>query len=109
MNQLNSLVLEGNVTKLVEAHENGMSDFEIGVTREFQNTRGDKVKETSYFTIRVFGTMAKICEKNVKLNRGVRIVGRLKQETWTDSDGKKRSLVVVIAEHVEFKPLKVKD
>ncbi|HVP17640.1 MAG TPA: hypothetical protein VMU36_01500 [Spirochaetia bacterium] len=37
------------------------------------------------------------------------MVGRLKQDRWTDSDGKPRSRIIVIAEHVEFKPQIKKD
>ena len=31
-------------------------------------------------------------------------MGRLKQERWNDADGKTRSRVVIVAEHVEFRP-----
>jgi len=31
-------------------------------------------------------------------------VGRLKQDRWTDTDGKPHSRVEIVAEHVEFKP-----
>jgi single-strand DNA-binding protein len=34
----------------------------------------------------------------------VRVVGRLKQDRWTDADGKPRSRIEIVAEHVEFKP-----
>jgi single-strand DNA-binding protein len=34
----------------------------------------------------------------------VRVVGRLKQDRWTGTDGKPRSAVKIVAEHVEFKP-----
>ena len=32
------------------------------------------------------------------------MVGRLKQDRWTDPEGKTHSRVHIIAEHVEFKP-----
>jgi single-strand DNA-binding protein len=31
-------------------------------------------------------------------------VGRLKQDRWEDAEGKTRSKVHIVAEHVEFKP-----
>jgi single-strand DNA-binding protein len=34
----------------------------------------------------------------------VRVVGRLKQDKWTDPDGKPHSRIFIVAEHVEFKP-----
>jgi len=39
----------------------------------------------------------------------VRVVGRLKQDRWSDQDGKGRSKVFIVAEHVEFKPQLKKD
>ena len=32
------------------------------------------------------------------------MVGRLKQDRWEDAEGKTRSKVHIVAEHVEFKP-----
>jgi single-strand DNA-binding protein len=32
------------------------------------------------------------------------VVGRLKQDRWTVPDGKPRSRIEIVAEHVEFKP-----
>jgi single-strand DNA-binding protein len=45
-----------------------------------------------------------VCGEYLKKGRGVRVVGRLKQDRWTDPDGKPHSRVEIIAEHVEFKP-----
>jgi single-strand DNA-binding protein len=36
--------------------------------------------------------------------RGVKVVGRLKQDRWNGPDGKQRSKVTIVAEHVEFRP-----
>jgi single-stranded DNA-binding protein len=32
------------------------------------------------------------------------VVGRLRHDLWTDADGKGHSKILVVAEHVEFKP-----
>jgi single-strand DNA-binding protein len=34
----------------------------------------------------------------------VRVVGRLKQERWTGPDGKAQAKILIVAEHVEFRP-----
>ena len=36
---------------------------------------------------------------------GVRVVGRLKQDRWNSEDGKARSRVKIVAEHIEAKPV----
>jgi single-strand DNA-binding protein len=47
--------------------------------------------------------MAESCQKNCEKGRGIRVVGRLKQSRWTNSEGKTASRISIIAEHVEFK------
>ena len=44
--------------------------------------------------------------KKAKKGRGVRVVGRLKQDTWKDNNGKTASRIYVVAEHIEYKPMK---
>jgi len=46
--------------------------------------------------------LAEVCAEYLKKGRGVRVVGRLKQDKWTDADGKPHSRVHIVAEHVEF-------
>jgi len=48
--------------------------------------------------------LAEVCGEYLKKGRGVRAVGCLKQDRWTDPDGKPHSRVEIVAEHVEFKP-----
>ena len=50
--------------------------------------------------------MAEYCGEKAKKGRGVRVVGRLKQDTWKDENGKSASKVYVVAEHIEYKPMK---
>ena len=50
--------------------------------------------------------MAEYCVEKATKGRGVRVVGRLKQDTWKDSNGKNVSRIFVVAEHIEYKPVK---
>lgn len=102
-NDLNSLILEGVV--IGEPHLNETSttsalNFTIEHTRYYKNNAGEDVTETSQFKVVAFGSMCKI---PLKEGSGVRIVGRLKQNIWTDSDGVSHSEVQVVAEHIEIK------
>ncbi|MBO7613885.1 MAG: single-stranded DNA-binding protein, partial [Treponema sp.] len=56
--------------------------------------------------VEAYGKVAEYCESKAKKGRGVRVVGRLKQDVWKDSEGKTVSKVFVVAEHIEYKPLK---
>lgn len=103
MNMLNSLILEGNVTKKgAEKIPNGLS-FDI-VSKRFWK-EGDKEKEeNSFFTVEVYGKLADFSEKRLVNGQGIRLVGRLTSRACEDEEGKEYSRVYIIAEHIEFKP-----
>ena len=61
-------------------------------------------KEVSFFDVSTWTRLAEVCGEYLKKGRGVRVVGKLRQDRWTDPDGKPRSRIEIVAEHVEFKP-----
>lgn len=89
MNNLNSLIVEGNMVS-GELKENTFN-FSIAVNR----FTGNKELETSFFDVECYGNLVKLLEQKFKKGCGVRIVGRLKQV---------QERVIIIAEHIEFKP-----
>lgn len=104
MNMLNSLILEGVVSD--EPHLDETSDvlnFTIEYTRYYKNKAGKKVTETSLFRVVAFNSM---CKRPLKNGSDVRIVGRLKQNKWTDKDGVPHSEVLIMAEYIEIKKSK---
>ena len=104
MNMLNSLILEGVV--IGEPHKVEASqvlNFTVGSERYYRNRAGEDVTETSQFKVVAFGRM---CDIPVKEGSGVRVVGRLKENKWTDSEGVAHSEVQVVAEHIEIRKSK---
>ena len=104
MNMLNSLIIEGVVVgepHLVETSD--VLNFTIEVTRYYRNRAGEGVEEKSLFKVVAFGRM---CDIPVKEGSGVRVVGRLKENKWTDGDGVSHSEVQVVAEHIEIRKSK---
>jgi len=107
MNALNSILIEGNVVRdpLIKETPRGsvVCNFSIASNR-FYKQDDEMEQETSFFEVESWSKLAEACSKNCGKGRGVRVVGRLKQDRWTGTDGKNYSKVKVIAEHVEFKP-----
>ena len=104
MNMLNSLIIEGVVSG--EPHLVKTSDvlnFTIETTCYYKNRAGEDVEEKSQFKVVVYGRM---CKLSLKDGAGVRIVGRLKQNKWTDSEGASHSEVQIVAEHIEIRKTK---
>ena len=101
MNMINSLILEGVVSG--EPHlvkTSNVLNFTVETTRYYKNRAGEDVEEKSRFKVVVYGSMCKI---PLKEGSGVRIVGRLKQNIWTDKDGVSHSEVKIVAEHIEIR------
>ncbi|OQY32539.1 MAG: single-stranded DNA-binding protein [Spirochaetaceae bacterium 4572_59] len=108
MNQLNSIILEGNLVRDPEGKltpkGTALCEFSVASNR-FYKQDGVRHSEVSYFDVEVWSKVAESCEKHLNKGRGVRVVGRLKQNRWTDEQGLSHSRIKVVGEHVEFKPL----
>ncbi len=112
MNNLNSILIEGNLTKdpVLKTTANGGSVCDFGVASNRWFKQNDEYeKEVSFFDVETWSKLAQTCYSTLKKGRGVRVVGRLKQDRWNDPDGKVHSKVKIVAEHVEFKPVAKED
>jgi single-strand DNA-binding protein len=107
MNNLNSILIEGNLVRDPEIHYTAkgtpVCTFSIASNRYFKQDSGME-KEVSYFNVETWSQLAESANNLGHKGRGVRVVGRLKQERWSDREGKAQSKVVIVAEHVEFRP-----
>jgi single-strand DNA-binding protein len=107
MNNLNSILIEGNLVKdpLLKTTPKGtpVCTFSLASNRFFKQDSGLE-REVSFFDVETWARLAENCSNLGRKGRGVRVVGRLKQERWTGSDGKPHSRITIVAEHVEFKP-----
>ena len=74
---------------------------QTGITSRRRSFRN----EVSYFDVETWSKLAEICSDHLAKGRGVRVVGRLKQDRWNDTDGNQKSRIKIVAEHVEFKPV----
>ena len=111
MNNLNSVLIEGIL--LQDPEEKVLVSGTVYLftieSKGYYQSVTETEEESSNFNIEVWGVLAKACLQNLKKGRGVRVVGRLKEYRWEDAFGKAQSQVKIIAEHVEFKPLKKGD
>ncbi|MDR3123556.1 MAG: single-stranded DNA-binding protein [Treponema sp.] len=107
MNNLNSIIIEGNMVRdpllRTTARGTALCTFTIASNRYY---RQDSVleSEVSYFDVESWSKLAEQCSDMGHKGRGVKVVGRLRQNRWNDPDGKFRSKVSIVAEHVEFRP-----
>lgn len=109
MNAMNQIIIEGNVVRdsVIKETPKGtkVATMPIASNRVYKDINGDFQQEVSFFDVETWGS--NFCErvaKNAVKGRGVRVVGRLKQNRWKDDSGKSFSKVYIIADHIDFKP-----
>ena len=104
---LNSVLIDGNLTRDPElkttTRGSRVCNFGLASNRYYEQD-DEKVKEVSFFEVESWSRLADACSNHLKKGRGVRVVGRLKQDRWADQEGNNRSRVKVVAEHIIFKP-----
>lgn len=102
---LNSLILECKVIeKCRVTQDRGVQtgSMTVATERYYKDAEGNNETEVSYFDVIVAGGLVPFAVK-LETRRGLRIVGRLKMLNYRE-DGRLKSKVVVIAEHIEVKP-----
>jgi len=109
MNNLNSILIEGNLVRdpLLRSTSKGtqICSMSIASNRYYKHdSNAAYEKEVSFFDVETWAKLAEVCYAKGKKGRGVRVVGRLKQNRWNDTDGKWHSRISIVAEHVEFRP-----
>ena len=107
MNNLNSILIEGNMVRdpLLRTTQKGTSvcNFTIASNRFYRQGSSNLENEVGFFDVEAWGKLAESCVSYGRRGRGVRVVGRLKQDRWTGNDGKNHSKVAIVAEHVEYR------
>ena len=108
MNSLNSILLEGNLVRDPSTTSTSkgttITSFTIAVDRFYRTAESeDYQKDVSFFDVETWSSLAERCADQLHKGRGVRVVGRLQQNRWTDAAGRPHSCVKIVAEHVEFR------
>jgi single-strand DNA-binding protein len=102
------VVIEGNLVRdpelaVVGEQRSELAKFTIAVNRYYKSGDGESKQEVMFIGIDAWGTLGKHCLSYLTKGRGVRVVGRLRQDRWNDKDGAYRERIFVVAEHVEFR------
>src|SRR6056297_3619745 len=107
MNSLNSIIVEGNLTRDPEYRltPKGTAGCMFSVaSNRYYKIDDEMQKETSFFNVETWAKLAENCNQYLNKGRGVRVVGRLKQDRWTNPEGQNREKIKIVAEHIDFKP-----
>ena len=90
----NKVQLIGNLgnTPEVKQFESGkkMATFRLATTEVYRNAKGEKVKDTQWHNLVMWGKLAEIAEKFLKVGKEVAVEGKLVNKQYTDKEGNKK-------------------
>jgi len=87
----------------------GVTSFSVASNRQYTNSNGERVKETIWFRVTVWGKMAETCNQYLRKGSKVLVEGRLTADPatggprmWSGNDGQPRASFEVTAQTVRF-------
>ncbi len=103
----NRIIIMGNLTRDPELKQLGSAQsvcrLGLASNRQYKNRQnGEMVQEVCYVDVDVWGAQAETCKQFLQKGRSVLIEGRLKLDSWQDTDGKQRSKHSIVADRVVF-------
>lgn len=107
MNSVNSVIIEGNLVRdpvLSETPKGTkVCNFTVASNRYYKQDE-EYQKEVTFLDVETWTRLAIYSDNNFSKGKGIRIVGRLKQDRWEDKEGNPRSRLKLVAEYVEKRP-----
>jgi single-strand DNA-binding protein len=105
MTQLrNKVQLIGNVGKTpdIKNFESGKAkaSFSIATKESYKSNKGEKVYDTQWHQVVVWGKQAEIVEKYVHKGSEIAIEGRLSHRSYEDKDGTTKFITEIIASDI---------
>ena len=109
MNSLrNSVRLVGNLgmDPEVKSFDNNkhLAKFSLATNETYKNERGERVQETQWHNLIVWGAQAKFASDVLKKGDEIAVEGKLTNKSYTDKDGNKRYVCeIVVNEFIKLK------
>lgn len=107
MANFNKVMLMGNVTRDIELRYTpkgtAVADIGLAVNRVRSGDSGEKIEETTFVDVTLWGRTAEIAHQYSGKGRPLFIEGRLHMDSWEDkTSGQKRTKLKVVAENIQL-------
>lgn len=108
MGNINSVIIEGNLTKAAELSRWGNGTpycrFTIAHNQSYKDDAGNWVDIPSFFDCIMKGNYAEAMHKHLLKGRWVLVEGHLKQNKWKDNSDIKHFAVNIVVDNLRFAP-----
>ena len=106
MASLNKVLIIGNLTRDPELRYTpsgtAVANLRMATNRKFKDRNGEAKQEVCYLTVVAWDKQAEVCNQYLRKGSPLFVEGRLQSRSWDGPDGKKRSVMEVRAERVQF-------
>lgn len=103
---VNKVIIIGNLGRDPElrytSNSNPVCQLNVATTRGYTKSNNERVEETEWHRIVVWGKTAEHCSRYLAKGRQVYVEGRLQTRSYDDKDGIKRYSTEIVAETVQF-------
>lgn len=90
----NSVQLIGNLGMDPEVKEvsngNKMARFSMATSESYRNQKGEKITETQWHNIIIWGKLAEVAEKYLKKGKQIAVEGKLETNSYDDKEGNRK-------------------
>ena len=106
MAAMNRVFLAGNLTRDPEVRKTpggtAVSDLGLAISENYTNKAGERVEQTCFADIVVWGRQAEACGEHLRKGSPVMVEGRLQFDQWQTEAGERRSRLRVKASRIQF-------
>lgn len=106
MANLNKVLVIGNLTRDPELRYTpsgtAVVNLRMAVNRRFKNKSGEMKQEACFLTVVAWDKQAEVCNQYLHKGSSLFVEGRLQSRSWDGPDGKKRNVIEIRAERVQF-------
>ncbi|OIO36013.1 MAG: hypothetical protein AUJ74_04095 [Candidatus Omnitrophica bacterium CG1_02_44_16] len=106
MANLNKVLLIGNLTRDPELRYTpggtAVVNLRMATNRRYKDKAGEAKQDVCYMTVVAWDKQAEVCNQYLHKGSPLFVEGRLQSRSWDGPDGKKRSVLEIRAERVQF-------
>ena len=103
---LNKVQIIGRLGRDVELRQTpsgqSVASFTVATDESYTSRDGQKVEQTEWHRVSVFGKQAELCGKFIGRGSLVYVEGRIRSRKWTDKEGIERTATEINADRVQF-------
>ncbi|MAG39344.1 single-stranded DNA-binding protein [Candidatus Pacearchaeota archaeon] len=103
--EANLVIVSGNLTRDPELRYTPQGTAVCSLSLAVNNTYGsgeERKQDTTFIEIITWKNLAESCNQYLTKGKPIYVEGRLKQDTWENTEGQKRSKIKIVANKIQF-------